>query len=87
MNFKNIKEEEVENKVGSDFFKTSDTLEITDKDTSTALKGPYNIRMGAALPNLRIGIIFLKALKGRYNIRLGAALPNSSMGIALPYKL
>ena len=85
MNYKNIKEEEeVGNKVGSNFFKTSDTPETTDKAISAALKGRYNQRMGIALPNLRIGIILPKALKGRYNLRLGAAFPNLRLGIAHP---
>ena len=72
MNYKNIKEEEeVGNKVGSNFFKTSDTPETTDKAISAALKGRYNQRMGIAHPNLSIGI----------------ALPNLSMGAVLPNKL
>jgi hypothetical protein len=87
MNYKNIKEEDVENKVGSNFFKTSDTPETTDKATNPALKGRYNQRLGAALPNLRIGIILPKALKGRYNLRMGTAFPNLRMGAALPNKL
>jgi hypothetical protein len=88
MNYKNIKEEEdVGNKVGSNFFKTSDTPETTDKAISAALKGRYNQRMGIALPNLRIGIILPKALKGRYNLSIGTALPNLSIGAALPNKL
>jgi hypothetical protein len=87
MNYKNIKEEEVGNKVGSNFFKTSDTPETTDKAISAALKGRYNQRMGIALPNLRIDIILPKALKGRYNLRMCTALPNLSIGAALPNKL
>ena len=104
MNYKNIKEEEeVGNKVGSNFFKTSDTPETTDKAISAALKGRYNQRigiilpkalkgrynqrMGIALPNLRIDIILPKALKGRYNLRMCTALPNLSMGAVLPNKL
>jgi hypothetical protein len=88
MNYKNIKEEEeVGKKVGSNFFKTSDTPETTDKAISAALKGRYNQRMGIALPNLRIGIILPKALKGRYNLRMCAALPNLSIGAVLPNKL
>jgi hypothetical protein len=88
MNYKNIKEEEeVGNKVGSNFFKTSDTPETTDKATNPALKGRHNLRLGAAFPNLRIGITPPKALKGRYNLRLGIAHPNLSLGITPPKAL
>lgn len=81
MNYKNIKEEEeVGNKVGSNFFKTSDTPETTDKATNPALKGRHNLRLGAAFPNLRLGI-------AHPNLSIGIALPNLSMGAVLPNKL
>jgi hypothetical protein len=81
MNYKNIKEEEeVGNKVGYNFFKTSDTPETTDKATNPALKGRYILRLGAAFPNLRLGI-------AHPNLSIGIALPNLSMGAVLPNKL
>jgi hypothetical protein len=77
----------VGNKVGSNFFKTSDTPETTDKATNPALKGRYILRLGAAFPKISLGITPPKALKGRYNLRLGIAHPNLSLGITPPKAL